>query len=428
MPDVNQILLLPKQDYAAWIAAAKDYMLRFGVNSTNDPHSAGTFMYPNQVVSLVVSRDPARWYGEDIVQWFKSSFKGVNLDVILAETPEELAADLGGRVAARDRFAPLPDNTPAPAPTSKPTPVPTPAPTPTPAPAPVAPPKSKHGLTGELALLATKPSYAAGIENIAIRETLKNPTKEMVRYGVLGIKVTRLSGEGEDAFLTSWSGDLGIGPGCTGPTDLCGGPWDVNIQIPRPGWYRLTLDICYSAKEDALSGRGEWETLTAGVDVCLVNWHPGDPEPVLPPHPGGLPLPNPAPAPSPAPAPAPAGGPYLVNGIRGDYFRMAKTTAAPNEDVWFEFSATNTNEGPLPIGGLGAIWSTGSQASWGDFVFAGTLKAPDNVIEWNDHLNIPARGTYQVRLGVCFLASRDAAEKNLGEWKFLSDPITVTIQ
>jgi hypothetical protein len=427
MPEQNQILLLPNENYAAWLAAAKDYMLRFGVNSTSDRNSAGTFMYPTQIVSVVISRDPARWYGEDIVQWFKSHFKGTSLDVILAETPEELASDLRGRLAANDRFAPLPDNLP---PVPAPTPAPAAAPVPA-APPPPAPAKSKYGLTGELALAANKPSYAASIENISIRETLRNPTKQMVRYGVLGIKVTRLSGEGEDAFLTSWSGDLGIGPGCTGPTDLCGGPWDVNIQIPKPGWYRLTLDICYSPKEAALSGKGEWETLTSGVDVCIVNWHPGDPEPVLPPHPGGMPLPNPSPAPAPAPtpaAPAPSGGPYTANGIHGDYFRIDKPEAGPNQDVWFDFSATNTGLEPVAVGGLGAIWGTGSQASWGDFIFDGTLKTPDNVLEWTDHLNIPARGTYQVRLGVCFLPSRDAAEKNLGEWKFLSDPIIVTIR
>ena len=428
MADENQILLLPKDNYSGWLAAAKDYMIRFGVNCTNEPHTAGTFMYPGQTVSLVIARDPARWYGLDIFDWFQTHFKGVHLDVIFAEAPEELAADLGSRVAAGDRFAPAPNGAPAPAPA--PTPASAPAPAPVPAAAPPPPPKSKHGIVGELTLKSDKPSYAASIENIFFRETIKNTTQNLVRYGVLGVKVARLSGEGEDFFHTSWSGDLGLAPGCTGPVDLCGGPWDDSLHLDQPGWYRLTLDICYSSKEDALSGRGEWETLTPGVDVCVVNWKPGDPDPVLPPRPGGIPAPAPVPAPPPAPVPAPAltGGPYAANGIRGDYFRIQKPEAAPNEDVWFEFSATNTNSEPVAIGGLGAVWSAGSQASWGDFHFAGTEKAPDNVIEWNDHLNIPARGTYQVRLGVCFLASRDAAEKNLGEWKFLSDPITVTIR
>jgi hypothetical protein len=126
---------------------------------------------------------------------------------------------------------------------------------------------------------------------------------------------------------------------------------------------------------------------------------------------------------------------YTYDGFRGNYFRLLSASAARNEDVWFEFSVTNTNPNARYIGGLGAYWNSctvvpGSvyctQASWGDFTFSAT--PPDNVIEWNDHLNIPTSGTYSVRLGICFLGSRTNCENNPSQWHPLSDPITLVIR
>lgn len=145
--------------------------------------------------------------------------------------------------------------------------------------------------------------------------------------------------------------------------------------------------------------------------------------------------------PTKTPIPCPASTPALVqtftnNGIRGDYFRLSNNLNCfnPGEDVWFEFSATNTNTNAVYVGGLGAYWCTDkpgqcTQASWGDFSFSGTSAGADNnVLEWNDHLNIATSGTYQVRLGVCWLGSRTDCENNPGAWQALSGPITIVIR
>ena len=121
---------------------------------------------------------------------------------------------------------------------------------------------------------------------------------------------------------------------------------------------------------------------------------------------------------------------YTYDGFRGNYFRLLSASAARSEDVWFEFSVTNTNPDARYIGGLGAYWCTGSppctQASWGDFTFSAA--PPGNVLEWNDHLNISTSGTYSVRLGICFLGSRTNCENNPSAWHALSDPITLVIR
>jgi hypothetical protein len=135
--------------------------------------------------------------------------------------------------------------------------------------------------------------------------------------------------------------------------------------------------------------------------------------------------PTPTPTRTPTPSPTATSVPvYTSNGIRGDYFRVLRTSAAPNQDIWFEFSATNISAAPISFGGLGAVWETGAQASWGD----GDIIQPGGAIVWNDHLNIPSPGTYHVRLGVCRLATRTQCHQNLGQWETLSDSITVVIQ
>lgn len=144
------------------------------------------------------------------------------------------------------------------------------------------------------------------------------------------------------------------------------------------------------------------------------------------------PTPTITPTPSPTPTPVAAGGMKTYNGVRGDYFRLRITTANRGENVWFEFSVTNITDQPKDIGGLGAYWSpctvvpdTGNctQASWGDYILE-----PYTTLDPEDHLNINTAGTYSVRLGICFLASRTDCENNLSAWQALSDPITVTIR
>ncbi len=141
----------------------------------------------------------------------------------------------------------------------------------TPVPSPTSAPVSKHGITGQLTLCnPEKPSFAATIERICFRELIVNNTSAPVSYGVLGVQATNLSG-GPGKFQTSWRGDLSVPANGTGPT---GGGWEDGIYIDTPGTYRLTLSICYSDVDTCLGNNGEWETLTSGVNVNVVNWTP----------------------------------------------------------------------------------------------------------------------------------------------------------
>lgn len=148
-------------------------------------------------------------------------------------------------------------------------------PTATPAPPTATPiPVSKHGITGELLLCnPEKPSFAANIERICFREKIVNTTGQPISYGVLGVQIADTA-TGSSRFHSSWQGALSIGPGCTGPTDSCGGPWEDGIYIATPGTYRLTLSVCFSEINTCLGGSGDWETLTSGVNVTVVNWTP----------------------------------------------------------------------------------------------------------------------------------------------------------
>jgi len=130
----------------------------------------------------------------------------------------------------------------------------------------------------------------------------------------------------------------------------------------------------------------------------------------------------------PSATPVPTSPPmYTQGGIRGDFFRIRNRTAGPGQDVWFEFGVTNVSGIRVDYGALGAWWSSGSQASYGDEHFF----APGQALEFHeDHLNIPTPGTYQVRLAICFLADRSACQgpSGLSQWQYLSEPVSVTIQ
>ena len=298
----NQIILLPRDNYGAWINATQRYLREFGVNCTSDPAAAGAYVHPHQVVTVVTTRDPLWAYGYDIVDWLQRNYRGVVLDVIVADTPDELAHELDGRVRASNRYLPA-DQAGSPGPaaaTPEPEPVvPTvlsaPEPEPEPVsvaptllsapelesqPAPMAPPSSPatqprpaaalpapmagQKLAGRLDLHGERTTFWRG-EAVFFRETITNPANAAVDYGVLGVQVTRLA-DGWTFFHTSWSGALLIEAGATGPG--ANGPWDDCVRLDLPGEYRLALAVCYSTKEEALSG-GEWELLSAPVTVTI---------------------------------------------------------------------------------------------------------------------------------------------------------------
>jgi hypothetical protein len=135
-------------------------------------------------------------------------------------------------------------------------------------------PVGANGVIGELTLCnPEKPSFAANIERICFREKIVNTTGAPVPYGVLGVQITGLDGA-PSSFHSSWQGALSIGPGCTGPTDVCGGPWEDGTYLATPGSYRLQLSMCFSDINSCLGGTGNWATLTSGVNVTVISWTP----------------------------------------------------------------------------------------------------------------------------------------------------------
>ena len=96
-----QILLLPKKGYYRWVAASSAYVQHYGANLTADLGTAGRYMHPNQVVTIVISPDG---YGRDIEAWFRQNHAGARLDVIRAATPQDLDNTLATRLSSADRY------------------------------------------------------------------------------------------------------------------------------------------------------------------------------------------------------------------------------------------------------------------------------------------------------------------------------------
>jgi len=102
MPDYS-ILLLPKDGYWNWVAAAKDYVLKFSANLTPDPDAAGRYMTPQQTVTIAGAPNGYPAQG-DIQAWFKKNYPSVRLDYVSAATPADFQAALKARVDANDRY------------------------------------------------------------------------------------------------------------------------------------------------------------------------------------------------------------------------------------------------------------------------------------------------------------------------------------
>ena len=154
------------------------------------------------------------------------------------------------------------------APPPPPTAVPPTAAPPSAAPtsAPVAPPPaSSHGIVGTLTLCDARTTYAAN-ERICVIEQIYNSTNANIDYGILGVNAANITG-GPSWFQSSWTGNLTLAPGCTGPVGTCGGKWDDGFKLSA-GTYHFTLDICYSSVATCQHG-GTWETLTAPITVVV---------------------------------------------------------------------------------------------------------------------------------------------------------------
>jgi hypothetical protein len=132
----------------------------------------------------------------------------------------------------------------------------------------------RKGIRGELRLaVQDKFKYASQIENIKVIELITNTTNQRLSYGVIGVEIVNRD-TSEKTFHTSFSGDLKLGANCQGPKDECGGEWLDQLRIDKAGNYKLALAICYNNVQEALNGRGDWETLTPYIEIVVDNWRP----------------------------------------------------------------------------------------------------------------------------------------------------------
>jgi murein DD-endopeptidase MepM/ murein hydrolase activator NlpD len=98
-----QILLLPKENYYEWVAAAKEYAAHFGASPTHDPHEAARYMAPQQTVTVAGAPNGYPAQG-DIRQWLRQHYAGVRVDYVPAATPSELKAALDKRLRGNLRY------------------------------------------------------------------------------------------------------------------------------------------------------------------------------------------------------------------------------------------------------------------------------------------------------------------------------------
>ncbi len=105
MPDYL-ILLLPQANYWDWVAAARDYVLKFGANLTSDPDSGGRYMTPHQVVIIAGAPNGYPAQG-DIQQWYRRNYPSIRIDYLSAQSPAAFRSQLRKRIDANDPLAPL---------------------------------------------------------------------------------------------------------------------------------------------------------------------------------------------------------------------------------------------------------------------------------------------------------------------------------
>lgn len=100
---VFQIILLPQKNYWDWVRACRDFVLSFGAYLAQDPHAAGLYMAPRQVISFPRTSGGFA-ESDDIEAWLAREYPEVRLDPIEADSPESLQEELARRVAEDDRF------------------------------------------------------------------------------------------------------------------------------------------------------------------------------------------------------------------------------------------------------------------------------------------------------------------------------------
>jgi hypothetical protein len=107
----------------------------------------------------------------------------------------------------------------------------------------------------------------------------------------------------------------------------------------------------------------------------------------------------------------------------GNAFSVENLVVGAGQDIWFNFKVTNTTDAPISYSVLAAHVDNGPNAqSWTEAVLGARQE-----LNWRDHINISAPGTYQLYLGICY-GGKNACLANQAAWERLSNSVTVTVR
>ncbi len=103
--ETPHVLLLPVQNYWAWVGAAREYALQYGILVTPSPENAAQYHYPRQIISVVIGGvEPYEGYG-DIRDWLRAAAPAAQIDLIDAAEPDALRTLLLRRMEQGTRLA-----------------------------------------------------------------------------------------------------------------------------------------------------------------------------------------------------------------------------------------------------------------------------------------------------------------------------------
>ncbi|HEC35602.1 MAG TPA: hypothetical protein ENI39_03610 [Anaerolineae bacterium] len=196
----------------------------------------------------------------------------------------------------------------------------------------------------------------------------------------------------------------------------------VNVR-GGPGTNYTILGYLQPGGQAQVTGRyGDWWQIqhdggTGWVFGGIVTAFNTENVPQVEPPPAPTPAPTPVP-PTATPAPTDIPTPANVRGLMPNDYTVegAPGPFAVNQDIWFNMDITNTSNETVAYTALGTwVEETGQfQQSWTYSSFT-----PGQHFTWRDHINIPAPGTYNLWMMVCF---------HDGTCARLKGPIVVTVQ
>jgi hypothetical protein len=137
--------------------------------------------------------------------------------------------------------------------------------------------------------------------------------------------------------------------------------------------------------------------------------------------------PNPTDTPPPTATPTESSSSSPVSGLTNVKFWVDNPVVGANERISFNFSVTNGGFEDITFGLLGVVVLDAAgnnvhfHTSWTQWILE-----PGKTVNWNDGVAIGTPGTYQLRLSAC-VSHIDRCNAGTGEWMYLADPVSITV-